>query len=308
MRPSPTWPWTHLKWSNWIHQLPERRADSGAARRGPNSVCVLVPDNRATPRGFHDATLVDMTGETGPTVSMGEISNDDSGPHLCWRGRHDDRATLHLLSEPLIPLPNCGASRHWPGPAARTATSHHQRSCHGRGRLMHRLRRPPVDIHRVSRVPFLHDNLSWEWTCQCRHFVRCTDTPSSVFGVCGCAGVGPVAGSSPGRVATGYGPPGCPNWCVTITAGRQVDGIKPHSAQPVCDRIASHVNWGTTIGIRPGVLSFTSGRRRCAGAPRTSRINTDGGLWCSPGGPGPDTVHHDGDCPGCPRCPPRPSG
>ena len=31
------------------------------------------------------------------------------------------------------------------------------------------------------------------------------------------------------------------------------------------------------------------------------------GLWrppCGPGGPGPDTVHHDGDCSGCARCPP----
>ena len=35
-----------------------------------NSVCVLVPDARATPRGFHDVTLVDMTRETGLTVSM----------------------------------------------------------------------------------------------------------------------------------------------------------------------------------------------------------------------------------------------
>ena len=35
------------------------------------------------------------------------------------------------------------------------------------------------------------------------------------------------------------------------------------------------------------------------------------GLWrppCGPGGPGPVTMYHDEDCPGCPRCPPRPSG
>ena len=30
---------------------------------------------RATPRGFHNVTLVDLTGETGPTVSMEEMSN-----------------------------------------------------------------------------------------------------------------------------------------------------------------------------------------------------------------------------------------
>ena len=43
--------------------------------RAQNSVHVLVPDARATPWGFHDVTLVDMTGETGPTVSMEEMSN-----------------------------------------------------------------------------------------------------------------------------------------------------------------------------------------------------------------------------------------
>ena len=38
-----------------------------------------------------------------------------------------------------------------------------------------------------------------------------------------------------------------------------VDGIKLDGAQPVCDHIASHVNGGTTIGIRP-VIYFASGR------------------------------------------------
>ena len=35
------------------------------------------------------------------------------------------------------------------------------------------------------------------------------------------------------------------------------------------------------------------------------------GIWrppVGPGGPRPDTVHQDEDCPGCPRCHPRPSG
>ena len=43
--------------------------------RAQNIVRVLVPDARAMPQGFHDITLVDMTGPTGPTVSMGEMSN-----------------------------------------------------------------------------------------------------------------------------------------------------------------------------------------------------------------------------------------
>ena len=42
--------------------------------RAQNSVCVLVPDDRATARGFHDVTLVDMTSETGPTVSIEVMS------------------------------------------------------------------------------------------------------------------------------------------------------------------------------------------------------------------------------------------
>ena len=43
--------------------------------RARNSVQILVPNTNATPRGFHDITLVDMTGVSVPTVSMGEVSN-----------------------------------------------------------------------------------------------------------------------------------------------------------------------------------------------------------------------------------------
>ena len=42
--------------------------------RAQNSVRVLIPDDRAAPWGFHDATLVDMTGATGPSVSKEELS------------------------------------------------------------------------------------------------------------------------------------------------------------------------------------------------------------------------------------------
>ena len=37
--------------------------------RPQNSVRVLIPDDRAAPWGFHDATLVDMTGATRHSVS-----------------------------------------------------------------------------------------------------------------------------------------------------------------------------------------------------------------------------------------------
>ena len=43
--------------------------------RAQNSVCALVPDARAVPRGFDDVTLVDMTGETSPEVSMEDMCN-----------------------------------------------------------------------------------------------------------------------------------------------------------------------------------------------------------------------------------------
>ena len=146
-----------------------------------------------------------------------------------------------------------------------------------------------------------------------RHFFRCTDSPSSVFGVCRCTAVGPVAGSSLRRVATSYGPPGHPNCRGAIAAGRRVDGIKHDGAQPVCGRIASHVLGCDAVCVRPGVLSFATGRRCCAGAPRTSGINSDDGhgplaSLFGPGAPGPDTVHQDGDCPGCPECQLRLSG
>ena len=42
--------------------------------RAQNSVWVLIPDDRAAPWGFHDATLVDMAGVAGPSVSKEELS------------------------------------------------------------------------------------------------------------------------------------------------------------------------------------------------------------------------------------------
>ena len=71
-------------------------------------------------------------------------------------------------------------------------------------------------------------------------------SPSSVLGVCRCARVGPVAGSSPDPVVTSYGRSNC---CGAIAAGRWVDGIKPEGAQPVCGRIASHVHGGDAVCV-----------------------------------------------------------
>ena len=55
-------------------RYPDAKSTRVLPGRAQNSVRMLVLDARATPRGFHDVTLVDMTGETGPTVSMGEMS------------------------------------------------------------------------------------------------------------------------------------------------------------------------------------------------------------------------------------------
>ena len=52
--------------------------------RAQHSVRVFVPEARATPMGFHDVTLVDLTGVSGLPVSMGEMATSgDSGPLLC---------------------------------------------------------------------------------------------------------------------------------------------------------------------------------------------------------------------------------
>ena len=42
--------------------------------RRKNSVWILIPDDRAAPCRFHDVTLVDMAGVTGPPVSKEELS------------------------------------------------------------------------------------------------------------------------------------------------------------------------------------------------------------------------------------------
>ena len=43
--------------------------------RAQNSVWALIPDNRAAPWGFHDVTLVDMAGATGPSISNEDLSS-----------------------------------------------------------------------------------------------------------------------------------------------------------------------------------------------------------------------------------------
>ena len=48
--------------------LPELRTD-------PEQCLCVNSGRRATRRGFHDVTLVDMTEETAPPVSMGEMGD-----------------------------------------------------------------------------------------------------------------------------------------------------------------------------------------------------------------------------------------
>ena len=69
-------------------RYPEAEPTRVLPGRAQNSVLrVLVPDAKATPQGFHDITLVDITGEMGRTVSMEERCNmRRQWPHLCWRG------------------------------------------------------------------------------------------------------------------------------------------------------------------------------------------------------------------------------
>ena len=66
--------------------------------RALNSVRLLVPDARATSWGFHDVTLVDMTRETGPTVSMGKMSNlQRQWPRSLLTGMTRRQTDLHAL-------------------------------------------------------------------------------------------------------------------------------------------------------------------------------------------------------------------
>ena len=55
--------------------LPGRRTDSGAARMCPEQCTCTGTGRQSDARGFHDIMLVNMNGETGPTVSMGQMSN-----------------------------------------------------------------------------------------------------------------------------------------------------------------------------------------------------------------------------------------
>ena len=94
---------------------------------------------------------------------------------------------------------------------------------------------------------------------------------ASVFGVCGCARVSPVVGSSPSCwVVKCHGPPEHPLCSVAIAEGRPAHVIKPDGATPVCYRITLHVDGGPAHCVWPGALPFGSSGRRCAGTPRPS--------------------------------------
>ena len=102
---------------------------------------------------------------------------------------------------------------------------------------------------------------------------------------------------------------------IAITEGRQAHVVKPDGATPVCDRITLHVDGGPAQCLGgSSYIPFGSGGRRCTSTSHLSDVNTDGSdgtFWrppVGPVGPGPDTAHHDEDCPVCTRCHPRPSG
>ena len=67
-------------WTPWPSLMLSARNDGVELIRvllgggGGDSVRVLIPDDRAAPWGFHDVTLVDMAGATGPSVSKEDLS------------------------------------------------------------------------------------------------------------------------------------------------------------------------------------------------------------------------------------------
>ena len=116
--------------------------------------------------------LTRLTGCTGYRLSTrrGDWSRDSIiGSPATSLSKTDHPANLNLLSRPLIPLPD-------------TVLLHTDPA------LLLELRPTTISIHRKGR---------FTRSTQCGLFVWCTCAPSSVSGVCGCAGVGPVTGRPP---------------------------------------------------------------------------------------------------------------
>ena len=204
----------------------------------------------------------------------------------------DYTADLNLLLEPLIPLlevlllqtarPRCGPHMHRP-----SRLTHRQRSCHAKGHLT-LLPNPLTDFILIDRVPLPDDDVPGGGCGSDGYGVRDAAALPEISVVHRCAGVGPVLGSSPGRVALGDGPPRRPHSCDAVAAGCRTHGFESDCPRPICDVAASNVNGGDAVGVRSGILPLTIDRRRCAGATSPPRFHSDGGhgFMASTGKPG----------------------
>ena len=121
-------------------------------------------------------------------------------------------------------------------------------------------------------------------------------TPSSVFGVCGCAGVGPVVVLSPGTPSMWQS--NC-KWTPSI-----------HQYAITLHRMSTEF-LDTVFGRE---LFPLEALEDTAPVPRVLRASTQMAAMglrrppVGPVGPGPVTAHQGEDCPGCTRCHLRPSG
>ena len=107
-------------------------------------------------------------------------------------------------------------------------------------------------------MPLPDDDVLGRGYCSDGYCVRDAAASREISGVHRRAGVGPVVGSSPGRVASGDGPPRRPRCCDAVAAGRRTHGFESDCPQPICDG-------GDAVGVRSGILPLTIDRRRCAG-------------------------------------------
>ena len=107
--------------------------------------------------------------------------------------------------------------------------------------------------------------------------VRDAAASPEISGVHRRADVGPVVGSSPGRVASGHGLPRRPRCCDAVAAGRHTHGFESDCAQPICDVAASNVDGGDAVSVQSRILPLTIDRRRCAGAMGPPCFHSDGG-------------------------------
>ena len=252
--------------------------------------CVCgVTRNRRISTPHLPCFITELTGCTGCKLSAGRgdwIVSQHHQESACVFVYNGSCRKLASLVGALDPTPRCAVSPHWSDPATRPDTILQRSHSDARAGILipggaircvdlaggHQ--QPSVDICRANRVPVSHDDVSWGRPCQCRHFLWCADTPSSIFGVCGCAGIGPVVGSFPSWVVKCYGPP-----------------VRPPSGVATTEGLWAHVAERFYTNMR---LRYTACRWRFCTSCLARSFSLRGQLMMPHRCPRPSGVHTDG--------------